>query len=388
MALNHKEINHDDKHTASPKTALILGGGGARAAYQVGVLKAISEFITPECKNPFPIICGTSAGSINAIALASNAKNFHQGIQKIVHVWSNFELGHVFYVDAKHLFGRIAAWFWSHLGFGNWRKGPGSILDNSPLRKLLNNYISFEHIDQALESGDLHAYCLTACSYTSGESTTFFDGHPSIEEWVRTHREGKREKMNIDHLIASSAIPIIFESVKIGQEYYGDGSMRQASPISPALHLGADKLLIIGLRKDSELGIPEPPKHRPSLGQISGYVLDTLFLNSLQADVERMERLNRILNKGANTHESKFKEIQHLLINPSQDIADIAKKHYRDLPKSFRLALNFIGLNKGNSRRLVSYLMFSKAFCSELIDLGYKDAMQQKDQLSNFLRAN
>lgn len=388
MSLNPKEKIRNNNQSADAKTALILGGGGARAAYQVGVLKAISEFVSPECKNPFPIICGTSAGSINAIALASNAKNFHQGIQKIVHVWSNFELGHVFYVDARHLFGRIAAWFWSHLGFGNWRKGPGSILDNSPLRKLLSNYISFERIDEALDNGDLHAYCLTACSYTSGESTTFFDGDPSIEEWIRTHREGKREKMNIDHLIASSAIPIIFESVKIGQEYFGDGSMRQASPISPALHLGADKILIIGLRKESELGIGEPPKHRPTLGQISGYVLDTLFLNSLQADVERMERLNRILEKDISNEDGDFKEIQHLLINPSQDIADIAKKHYRDLPRSFRLALNFIGLNKGNSRRLVSYLMFTKAFCSELIDLGYNDAMQQKDQLSEFLRTD
>lgn len=385
MATESKRIKSQVSKNSSFKTALILGGGGARAAYQVGVLKAISELTPSQANNPFPIICGTSAGSINAIALASNAKDFHEGIQKIVKVWSNFELNHVFHVDSKHLFGRIAAWFWGHLGFGNWRKGPGSILDNTPLRKLLKNYISFERIDEALETGDLHAYCLTACSYTSGESTTFFDGDASIENWIRTHREGKREKMSIDHLMASAAIPILFESVKIGDEYFGDGSMRQASPISPALHLGADKILIIGLRKESELGLQEPPQYRPSLGQISGYVLDTLFLNSLQADVERMERLNRILHDEVDSSNGKFKEIEHLLINPSQDIADIAQKYYQDLPKPFRMALTFLGINKGNSRRFVSYLMFTKAFCSELITLGYDDAMRKKEELTEFL---
>lgn len=369
------------------KTALILGGGGARAAYQVGVLKAIAE-LTPKTEtNPFPIICGTSAGSINTVALASNAKNFHLGVKKIIEVWSNFELHHVFYVDAKHLFGRIARWLWSHIGFGNQHEGPGSILDNSPLRKLLENYISFERIDTALQDGDLHAYCLTACSYTSGESTTFFDGDPSIKEWLRTHREGVKQKMSIDHLMASSAIPILFESVKIGREHFGDGSMRQASPISPALHLGAEKIFIIGLRKETELGCSEPPKYRPSLGQISGYVLDTLFLNSLQSDVERMERLNHLLQNDVNNQDGTFKKVEHLLINPSQDIADIAKKYYQNLPRSFRLTLTFIGINKGNSRRFVSYLMFTKEFCNELINLGYQDAMEQKDTIQHFLNS-
>ena len=383
-------MNKDSQNTGSSdnskkKIALMLGGGGARAAYQVGVLKAIAELIPEEATNPFPIICGTSAGSINAIALASNAKNFQHGIEKIVHVWSNFELKQVFHVDARHLFGRIAHWAWSHIGFGNWIKGPGSILDNSPLRELLSQYISFQRIDEAIESGDLHAYCLTACSYTSGDSVTFFDGDPSIQNWERTRRNGRREKLNLEHLMASSAIPILFESVKIGQDHFGDGSMRQSSPISPALHLGAEKILVIGLRKETELGLNEPPKHPPSLGQISGYVLDTLFLNSLQSDVERMERLNNILEEQQNSQDSKFKKIEHFLINPSQDISDIAKIHYSDLPKCFKMALTFLGVNKGNSRRLVSYLMFTKTFCNELIELGYRDAMQQKDQLINFI---
>lgn len=375
----------DSKPRYNQRSALLLGGGGARAAYQVGVLKAIAEILPEGCNNPFPIICGTSAGSINTVALASNASNFHQGVDRIIQVWSNFELHHVFYADAKNLLKRISHWTWANLGPGNWRKGPDSILDNQPLRELLSKYIDFSNIDKSIENGELHAYCLTACSYTSGESTTFYDGSPSIKNWNRTHREGVREKMGVDHLMASSAIPVLFPSVNIGHEHFGDGSMRQTSPISPALHLGADKILIIGLRMETDLGPPAPPRYRPSLGQISGYVLDTLFLNSLQSDIERMERMNRTLTEAQSGNPEKLKVIEHLVISPSTDIANIAMNHFLELPKSFRIALKFLGMAKANSRRLISYLMFTKTFCQELIDLGYDDAMAQKQQLINFL---
>lgn len=367
------------------RTALLLSGGGARAAYQVGVLKAISELVPRNCHNPFPIICGTSAGSINTVAMASNASDFHLGIKRIEAVWSNFEIHHVFYSDAKNLLKRISHWAWTNIGPGTWHKGPSSILDNQPLRELLNEHIDFNKIENSINSGELHAYCVTACSYTSGESTTFFDGSPEIKNWLRTHREGIREKMNMDHLMASSAIPVIFPSVKLGAEHFGDGSMRQTSPISPALHLGAEKILIIGLRMEKELGLPEPPRYRPSLGQISGYVLDTLFLNSLQSDIERMERMNRTLVESQSGNSEKLKVIEHLVISPSQDIANIAMKHFLELPKSFRIALGFLGMGKANSRRFISYLMFTKTFCKELIELGYNDAMRQKEELVAFL---
>ncbi|NNF16635.1 MAG: hypothetical protein HKN70_07790 [Gammaproteobacteria bacterium] len=191
--------------------------------------------------------------------------------------------------------------------------------------------------------------------------------------------------MDINHLMASSAIPVIFPSVKLGREYFGDGSMRQISPISPALHLGAKKILVIGVRKESELGLPEPPRYRPSLGQISGYVLDTLFLNSLHSDIERMERTNRILADADHRDNDKLKIVEHLLISPSEDIASIAAKYYKHLPKGFRIALSLIGLQRGNSRRFISYLMFVEEFCQELIDLGYRDAMAQRQELEQFL---
>jgi len=370
-------------------SALILGGGGARAAYQVGVLRAIADMLPDHCKNPFPIICGTSAGSINTAALASNADNFKLGIEKINHVWGNFELGHVFYADGKSLFRRIMRWVWTNLGPGDRDKGPGSLLDNQPLRELLDSNINFNKIDELINAGQLKAYCITACSYSSGESTTFFDGHPQIQNWQRTHREGLREKINLDHLMASSAIPVVFPSVKIGNEYFGDGSMRQISPISPALHLGAEKILIIGLRLEKKLGNSvNQQRRRPTLGQISGYVLDTLFLNSLQSDIERMERMNRTLLEGNKNTTENLKVIEHLVISPSEDIATIAMKHYLELPKSFRIALKFLGMSKANSRRFISYLMFTKTFCQELIELGYKDAMNQADELRAFLSSS
>lgn len=371
------------------RTALLLGGGGARAAYQVGVLKAIAELLPEEEKNPFPIICGTSAGSINTVALASNAGDFRTGVAKIIAVWSNFQLSHVFHADTKNLFKRILGWFWSNLGLGNRDTGPSSLLDNCPLQKLLEEHISFSKIDDSIANGDLHAYCLTACSYTSGESTTFYDGHHTIGDWLRTHREGRREKMSIDHLMASSAIPVIFPSVKIGEENFGDGSMRQISPISPALHLGAEKILIIGLRMEKKLrDLKEPDTSRPSLGQISGYVLDTLFLNSLYSDLERMERMNRTLSKSKDkAGEEALKVIEYRVVSPSKDIATIAMQHYKDLPQGFRIALKFLGMGKGNSRRFISYLMFTSRFCTELIDLGYTDAMRDKEELIAFLDA-
>ena len=386
MSKVSEKKNH--KPHSNHRTALLLGGGGARAAYQVGVLKAIAEIVPRGCPNPFPIICGTSAGSINTVALASNADDFHLGVERTLNVWENFQLGHVFYADTKNLSKRIISWVWSHLGFGRASRGPSSLLDNQPLRELLGKYISFKRIDQAIESGSLHAYCLTSCSYTSGESTSFFDGHKHIDSWKRTHREGRRAKMTIEHMMASSAIPVVFPSIKLGDEYFGDGSMRQVSPISPAVHLGADKILIIGLRMESQLGMREPAKQMPSLGQISGYILDTLFLNSLFADVERMERVNRMLRESPSRDEEPLQIIDHLIISPSQDIADIAIRHYQKLPRSFRIALKFVGLDGGNSRRFISYLMFIEDFCQELIALGYRDAMAQREQLKAFLSSS
>lgn len=367
------------------KTALLLGGGGARAAYQVGVLKAVAEIVPESSENPFPIICGTSAGSINAAALASNAADFHSGVDKILQVWQNFKPWHVFKSDGASLSKRMLNWFWSNIRLKGGR-GPESLLDNAPLRSLLSENIHFDRISKAIQTGDLHAYSITACSYTHGQSINFFDGHESIEEWDRFHRGGRREKIGIDHLMASSAIPVVFPAVQLGDEYFGDGSMRQTAPLSPAIHLGANKVFVIGLRiADTSRTQKSTGEGKPTLGQIGGYIMDSLFLNGLYPDVERLDRINETLELIPDNRTGRLKPVEYHIVTPSIDVSDLALKHFNEMPRGFRRALKLLGLHEGNSRRFISYLMFQDSFCQELIDAGFKDAMDQREAIEAFL---
>ena len=366
------------------KIGLLLSGGGARAAYQVGVLRAIAELYPADSKAPFSVISGTSAGSINAVALAGYNGSFCEKVQRIIDVWANFEIHHVFKSDLSCLSGQMLKWMTSSiLPFGIGGKQPASLLDNQPLRELLVNRVDFDHIQDSIDSGELDALCVNASSYSSGQSVSFFQANSSVKEWGRAFRCGVRKNITIDTLMASSAIPVIFPAVKLGDEYYGDGSMRQNTPISPVLHLGAEKILMIGVRSKK----PNPTKkdaQRPSVSQISGFIMDTLFLNSMDSDMERLERIND-LNSAIAEKNRKFRNIEHLIIYPSEDIGEIAEKLFDTLPRTFRLALKFLGIRKDNSSRLSSYLMFNKHFCSQLIELGYADAMRRKLEIENFL---
>ncbi len=375
------------KPQAKKKIGLILGGGGARAAYQVGVLKAISEIYPESDEQPFRIITGTSAGSINAIGLAGNSGTFKANVDKVVSVWENFQLHHVFKSDAACLIRQMLKWLAATLlPFGWGGETPDSLLDNSPLRELLTKHVEFGHINTAIEQGKLDAVCVNATSYATGKSVSFFQAKPEVSEWKRAFRYGQRGDIDVDKLMASSAIPAIFPSVKIDNEYFGDGSMRQNTPISPAIHLGAEKILVIGVRQKSNSPTPTPAKEaqRPSISQISGYIMDTLFLNSMDADIERLERINA-LNDQIPEKNRQYKNIAHLTISPTEDIAEIAHELFYTFPKGFRIALKILGLHKGNSRRLTSYLMFNKEFCQKLTEMGYQDAHNKKQELENFL---
>lgn len=375
------------RNKSADKTGLLLSGGGARAAYQVGVLKAISELCPNQDDNPFHIIAGTSAGSINAVALAADEGTFQESVARIHDVWANFELHHVFKSDAKCLLGRILKWFSSRvLPFGIGGTTPASMLDNTPLRELLDRHIDFEGITRQIDSGKLGALSLNASSYSSGESITFFESGHNIEEWQRAYRAGIEQKISLDMLMASSAIPVLFPPVKINGEYYGDGSMRQTSPLSSLVHLQAKKIFIIGVRKrnvDGHTEIVETADY-PSMGRIAGFVMDTLFLNSLDSDLERLRRINNMTDKVPAKHR-KFSRIEHLIISPSEDLSEIAEELFDTLPMAFRWALKFLGINKGGSRKFVSYLMFNSIFCKRLIDLGYKDAIARQDEIMTFL---
>lgn len=374
-----------------PKVGLILTGGGARAAYQVGVLKAVAELRPEGLPIPFPIICGTSAGAINAAVLASEADDFRRGVSKLLHVWSNFKVERVFRTEAKVAVASGLTWFLSLLFGGLGRYTPKSVLDNTPLRELLEEHLRPDRIQHWIDSGILHAFSITAASYTSAQSVTFYQGQPGICPWTRTRRIGIPRPITLDHLMASIAIPILFPAVRIGYEYYGDGSMHQLAPLSSALHLGADRLLVIEMRNDrpDRLETSRRVLQYPTLGQISGYILDTLFMDGLSMDVERLKRVNYTVQCIAPERRTNtpLRHIELLTIFPSEDIRPIAERFAREFPRSVRFLLSSIGAFNQGGLPLMSYLLFENGFCCELIDLGYHDAMRNRHKIQRLLSA-
>lgn len=378
-------------HADGLKTALVLPGGGARGAFQVGVLKAIAELLPPGCINPFHVISGTSAGAINSVVLASKARRYRVAAAELERVWGHFKCGQVFRTDSLAMLKSSLHWL-SSVVLGGYIVGtPRSLLDNSPLRALLSRNIRFPRIQASIEAGYLHAVAVTAAGYGSARSTTFFQSVQGSRPWSRTRRIGIRQGLNLDHLMASIAVPLIFPPVSIGGEYFGDGAMRQATPLSPAIHLGADRILVIGVR--DETGHPNADPHRqqkfPSFAQIAGYMLDTLFMDGLYSDLERMTRINQLIDavppaKRAGASK-RMRPIDTMVIVPSKDLREIAYRHRREMPLPVRALLRGISGRNQSESRLLSFLLFEQGYTQELIELGYNDAMSEKDQLLNFV---
>lgn len=370
-------------------TALVMTGGGARAAYQVGVLKAVCELMPKDGGNPFPIICGTSAGAINAAALAVYASQFRAGVRRLNRVWRNFEVGQVFRADTWSVARSGARWLLAMMtgGFGG---RPAYLFDRTPLKTLLSHYLLFGQIEKAIGTGDLRALSIAVSGYSSGESINFFQGAEQLRPWRRARRLGMKSRIELDHLMASSAIPFLFKAVRIHREYFGDGSMRQHAPVSPALHLGADKILVIGVHKDMDNNPGRYQGHEyPSPARIASHILNSIFLDSLDADLERLMRINKTVQGIPENRRQELginlREVEALVVSPSEDLGDIAQRHAHHLPRMLRFFLRRIGaINKGGAS-LVSYILFEKSYCRELISLGYADAMQQKDELKRFL---
>src|SRR5262245_1759657 len=377
---------------SQPRVGLILTGGGARAAYQVGVLQAISELMPANVRSPFQIICGTSAGAINATTIAGYASDFRGGVDLLTGVWSNFRAHHVYRADPWGLFSNGARWGLALLTSGATLRSPVSLLDSTPLAGLLKQHFDYSGIQRAIDSGDLIALSITCSGYTSGESVTFFQGRADLKPWERARRIGIATPITVDHLLASSALPFIFPPVRINREYFGDGSMRQIAPVSPALHLGAERLLVIGVGRQLLQQRAERTKvdAYPSLAQIGGHALNSIFLDSLEVDLERLQRINRTLEMIPRELLSKttsypLHAVDFRVVTPSEELEKIAEEYREELPRAMRVLMNSVGAMRRSGANLLTYLLFERSYCRALMRLGYKDAMQRRDDLTAFL---
>ncbi len=376
------------KADTSQKTlGLILPGGGARNAYQVGVLKAVEELVPTGSPSPFPVVTGTSAGSLNAGMIASRSSDFSDAIHRLTGMWENLHMDMVVRTDTKTTSKTAARWLWSFTSGGN--SQPDSLLDNTPLRSLIENHVNLARMRQCIAAGQLRALGVTSSSYSRGASITYFEGQDELKPWERTRRIGTPTRLRLDHFMASIAIPVVFPAIMMGNEYHGDGSMREAAPLSPALHLGADKLLIISVRNPQPDNVSALKPRYPNLGQIAGYMFDTLFMDRLDSDIERLNRINFALAQTKRQmfqhNNAKLRPIEFLVISPSVDVRNIVAKHVHAFPRSMRILLKTFGAMNKEGRPLTSYLLFDSGFARELIDLGYHDGLAQRDKLQELL---
>jgi NTE family protein len=369
---------------------LVLSGGGARAAYQAGVLLAISRMLPDPQRNPFPIICGTSAGAINAVAIASGASNYRQSVHYLAQMWKQLHIHDVYDASLAYF---IKTFF--HFGIsiatgGHGWRNPKSFLDNAPLRAFLGQAMPFDGIRHSLAQGSLQALALTASCFSTGMSVTFFESQPHLDEWSRHQRMGVRERIGLDHLMATSAIPLIFPSTQIGNLHYCDGAIRQMTPLSPALHLGADKLFIVGLTSQR----PAVLERRavsvvPTPAQVFGHLLNSVFVDSMSMDMERLLRVNHTVSLLQGHQElcaqTSLKQVDIFMLSPSQSLESIAYQYAHEFPPVLRFLMKGAGGTKKRGMTLATYLLFEPGYCRALITLGYKDALAQKDAIRQFL---
>ncbi len=370
--------------------ALVLSGGGARGAYQVGVIKAIGEIAAAQnLNNPFEVYSGVSAGAINASFMASFADDFFNGSIKLTELWGSLTSDHVFKTDAVSI-GKIGLRWMGELSLGA-LAGPAadrSLLDTNPLLKLIRENLNFSNIQKNVNSKALRALCITALDYQSSETISFIQGDPEIANWVRARRRSEKTFIQAEHIMASSAIPILFPPRAVGNRYFGDGCVRNLAPLSPALHLGANNLLVIGVRQQSEISQPDlsTAQHSPSVAKIVNVILNSVLLDGIEVDIERLQRINEFLRRVPKEHQGNlnFKPVRALFISPSRDIGKMAAEMSERLPRVIRYVLKGLGPLEDASE-IISYLMFESDFTKSLMDVGYSDGMAKKTEISNFL---
>lgn len=376
-------------------TGLVLSGGGARGAYQVGVLKAIAELVEKnKVSNPFQVYTGVSAGAINATFMAAYAEDFPQATQKLVDLWGHLTSDQIFYTDAISL-GRIGFTWMKELSLGGLSKQvlPGrALLDTTPLGELIKNNIPFSKIMDNIKQGHLKSIAITAVDYKNSSAITFVEGDKNTPHWKRTRRTSELTVLNYEHVMASSSIPLLFPPICIGERYFGDGCVRNVAPCSPAIHLGAQKLIVIGVRRHSSLSaqessLDEAHSHAPSVARVINLLLNAVLLDGIELDVERMRRMNEMVRRIPSEHHTSlsYKPIDHVWISPSIDIGQLAREKAHRLPRLIRYLLKGLG-PLDDASEIISYLLFDPEFCRELIECGYNDGMRNKDEIERILK--
>jgi NTE family protein len=371
------------------KIGLVLTGGGARGAYQVGVLRAIYE-ISGERHNLFEVISGNSAGALNSMYLSSYAENWDLATQGLTKIWENIRPQNVFDLRSRTITDLGMKWVAGTMFGGLTASGThvNYLLDTRPLRKLIDKEVDFSKITQNLGSKNLHGVSLSTTNYNSGSSVIFYQGNENIKDWSRTDRFSHRTDLNADHLMASSAIPFFFPPIQIDQSFYGDGCIRQTTPLSPAIHLGAEKILAIGIRFPHQDGAMKnlsfSPFANPTIGQIAGVMLNAIFLDSLESDVERLEKTNQLIEEAGH---KEFKKLPILMLRPSRDLGKMTQKLGDELPIILRYLLKGIGVSENEGLDLLSYLAFDPSYSKPLMELGYHDTYEFKDEVLRFIDA-
>ena len=364
--------------------ALVLPGGGARGAYQVGVMRALGDILSDQ-STPFPIISGISAGAINAGVMASYADNFQKGVDRLSHFWGNLHCDQVYKTGWAHNLKTGLHWLASMTIGGLGVANPRSLFDNQPLAKLLERELRPHAIQRCIESGALRALTITASGYSTNRAVTFVQGSSEIRAWKAPRRIGRPTSINHNHLLASTALPLFFPARRIGNEYYGDGGMRHTSPLGPAVKLGANKLIVIGTRDEVQDPEPNSPQDYPGLGEIGGYLLDVIFMDHLNADLNHLERTNQLIKDWPATtpKPDDLKRVDSLVIRPSQDLRTVAERHIHRIPASVKTLLR--GVGAWGSGRFASFVLFEAEFCQELMALGYADGLAASDSVQELL---
>ena len=367
-----------------PRVALVLPGGGARSAYQVGVLRAIASWYPPGSPLPFPILCGTSAGAINAAVLASRGRDFGDAATDLERVWGGFRTGQVFRAGASDMLSSGLHLFAALLTGGWLLPMPRALLDSGPLRGLLARNIDFDALRRNVAAGCPDSLAVTATSLSSAESVTFVETSLPFEPWERVSRRGVAARIGVDHLMASAAIPLLFPAVAMGGGYFNDGASRQTTPLASALHQGADRILVVGVRHPGSTRAEG--RQQPNMAEQFGFLLDSLFMEGLQADLERLNRVNVLLASCvAGPKPRSMRHVDTLLVQPSEDPAEAALAHREAMPGPLRALLRVIGVSGARGGRLLSYLLFESPYTRRLIEEGERDANRRRLEIGAFI---